>query len=73
MDLVLLTKSIEINSNILTFNLHGSNTKLKILKLKTKLNINSSIYQCIEKLNRGGEICPHRHRLGPALKTHINH
>jgi hypothetical protein len=45
MDLVLLTKSMEINSHILPLDLHGSKLNSK---LKNKLTINSSIDQCIE-------------------------
>jgi hypothetical protein len=39
MDLVLLIKSVKVKPNILPLDLHRS---------KTKLNINSSIDQCIE-------------------------
>jgi hypothetical protein len=45
MDLVLMTKSVEINSNILPLDLKGSRLNSK---LKTKLNINYSIDQYIE-------------------------
>jgi hypothetical protein len=38
---------LEINSNILPLDLHGS--RLNLI-LKTKLNINSSIDQCIEHI-----------------------
>jgi hypothetical protein len=45
MDLILMTKLVEITSNILPLNLQGPKLNSK---LKTKLNINSSIDQCIE-------------------------